>query len=176
MLRMDLEQLILKYDNELIRLVATRKIPRIETPGLILEEVSEGKEITTYFWIARELVKSGLARYLEETISNSEWMQIHFKERINPAGPPSPLPEDFYSAVYQTFTQIKDEEKIKNSHRMRARYREILESRIGRINRLASAEAISLTRVLTKEENDLYDNIHQMVKSWREKMRKIGEK
>jgi hypothetical protein len=173
---MDFEQLILKYDNELIRLVATRKIPRIETPGLIIEEIAEGKEVTTYFWIARELVRSGLARYLKETISNSEWMQIHFKERLNPAGPPSPLPKEFYSAVYQTFTQIRDDEEKRNSHRMRARYREILESRIGRINRLASSEAISLTRVLTKEEYNLYDNIHQIVKTWREKMRKIGEK
>ena len=58
---------------------------------------------------------------------------------------------------------------------MRARYRDILESRISKINRLASVEAVSPPRVLTKEEYDLYYNIQQIIKTWRGKMQKIGE-
>ena len=165
----------LEYDNELVRLVATRKIPKIETLGLVLDEIPEGREFSTYFWIARELVNSGFARYVEEAISSSEWTQIHFKERLNPAGPPSQLPESFYSNAYQSFVQANDDEDKKTIfHRIRARYREILESRIGRIIRLASAEAVSPTRVLQEEEYQLYSNIHRIVKAWRERMREIG--
>lgn len=163
------------YDNELVSLVAIRKIPRIETPGLVLDEIPEGREFSIFFWVARELVNSGFARYVEEAISSSEWTQIHFKERLNPAGPPSPLPESFYPNTYKSFIQANDDEDKKTIfHRIKARYREILESRIGRISRLASAEAVSPPRVLQKEEYELYSNIHRIVKTWREKMREIG--
>jgi hypothetical protein len=164
-----------KYDNDLVNIITKRKIPRIETPGILINETAEGEEINTYFWLALELVNSGHARFIDNAISRDEWTQIHFKERLNPAGPPGPLPDEFYSLIYQNFIQLElDEENRTNLNRIKARYREILESRINRITRLASSEAVSLTRVLQKEENDLYNDIHQIVQNWREEMRGIG--
>ncbi len=58
---------------------------------------------------------------------------------------------------------------------MKAWYRDILESRIGRITRLASSEAVSSTSALSKDEADLYGNVHRVVTAWRDRMRALGE-
>jgi len=58
---------------------------------------------------------------------------------------------------------------------MRGRFKEILESRIGRIARMASAEADSPTSALQKEEEQLYDVVHRLILAWREEQRELGE-
>lgn len=166
----------MKYKNAEVKLRALKKLPRIQTPGIDLPEVQEGHEFVTWFWVAQELVEAGLAEYSEPAVSPTEWTQVHFKERINPAGPPSPLPEEFYERAYQSFSQVRgDPEKAAQLNRMRARYREILESRIGRITRLASSESISPVRGLTLQEIQLYNKINDITKKWREELRKLGE-
>jgi len=165
----------MKYENAEVKLRALKKLPRIQTPGIDLPEVQEGYEFVTWFWVAQELVEAGLAEYSEGAVSPTEWTQVHFKERINPAGPPSPLPEEFYERVYQSFSQVRgDPEKAAQLNRMRARYWEILESRIGRIMRMASSEAVSSTSALSKDEADLYENINRIVTAWRDRMRALG--
>jgi len=57
---------------------------------------------------------------------------------------------------------------------MKARFREILESRIGRIARMASAEADSPTSLLQKEEEQLYEMVHRLILAWREDLRGLG--
>ncbi|MBN2336515.1 hypothetical protein JXL21_13235 [Candidatus Bathyarchaeota archaeon] len=166
----------MKYDNAEVRLRAVKNIPRIQTPGITVPEVQEGHEFTTWFWVGRELVNAGLADYSEDPVSPTEWTQVHFKERINPAGPPSPLPEDFYARAYQSFVQARDDdEKRAQINRMRARYREIIESRIGRVMRLASSEAVSSTSALEKTEADLYRDVNRITSDWRDTMRSLGE-
>ena len=164
----------LDYENNIVRVKALRNIPEIETVGYKLEAIEENKEFTTFYWVARELMRNGLIEYVDEVLDNNEWTQIHFKERINPAGPPSPLPDEFYPKAYQSFTSAEDGNNTANLNRTRARYRDILESRINRITRLASAEADSPTRVLQTEEISLYDKIHGIVNEWRNRMREIG--
>jgi hypothetical protein len=165
----------LNYENNLVRCKSTRKISEIETVGFKLEEVETNREFTTFYWVARELARNGLIEYNDEILDNNAWTQVHFKERINPAGPPSPLPEEFYSKAYQSFTSIEDTNSLANLNRIRARFRDILESRINRITRLASAEAVSPIRVLQPEETSLYKRVHRIVSDWRESMRSIGE-
>ncbi|MBE0633846.1 hypothetical protein IH574_04685, partial [Candidatus Bathyarchaeota archaeon] len=87
----------LDYENNIVRCKAIRNIPEIETVGLKIEAVEANREFKTPYWVARELSRNGLIEYIDEILDNNEWTQIHFKERINPAGPPSTLPDDFYS-------------------------------------------------------------------------------
>jgi hypothetical protein len=165
----------LDYENNFVRCKAARNIPEIETVGLKIEAVPANREFNTFYWVARELARNGLIEYVDEVLDSNEWTQIHFKERINPAGPPSPLPDEFYPRVYQSFTSLEDTNSAFNLNRMRARYRDILESRINRVARLASAEAISLTRLLQPEEISLYEKVHRIVSDWRDSMREMGE-
>ncbi len=60
-------------------------------------------------------------------------------------------------------------------NRMRARFRDILASRINRIARQAAADANSPTRVLQESEGTLYDEVHRIVSEWRDSMLEIGE-
>jgi DNA replication initiation complex subunit (GINS family) len=52
-------------------------------------------------------------------------------------------------------------------------YRDILESRISKIVRLASAEAVVKPSTLQPEESVLYSELHSIISSWREEMRKL---
>jgi hypothetical protein len=165
----------LDYENNIVRCKTIRNIPDIETVGFKLEAIEENREFTTFYWVARELMRNGLIEYVDEVLDNNEWTQIHFKERINPAGPPNTLPDEFYPKAYQSFTSAEDTNNSTVLNRTRARYRDILESRINRITRLASAEADSPTRVLQTEEISLYDKVHRIVSEWRDSMREIGE-
>lgn len=166
----------LNYETRQITCRAAKKIPEINTLGVSIPTIEEGHEFITWFWAAKELVEAGLAEYSEDPLSQTEWTQVHFKERLNPAGPPGPLPDDFYAKVYQSFNLIKlDKEKASNLSRIRARFKEILESRIGRIARMASAEADSPTSSLQKEEEQLYEMVHQLILAWREEQRELGE-
>ena len=165
----------LDYENNLVRCKTVRNLPEIEIIGLKLEAIEAGREFTTFYWVARELARNGLIEYVDEILDNNEWTQVHFKERINPAGPPSPLPPEFYPKAYQSFTTAEDLNTEVNLNRTRARYRDILESRINRITRMAAAEAVSPPRVLQPEETSLYDRVHRIVSDWRDSMREIGE-
>ena len=166
----------LNYETRQITCRAAKKISAINTPGVSIPATEEGREFTTWLWVAKELVEAGLAEYSGDPLSQPEWTQVHFKERLNPAGPPGPLPDDFYSRAYQSFNLVKlDKEKASNLGRMRARFREILESRIGRIARMASAEADSPTSPLQKEEEQLYEMVHRLIAAWREDLRGLGE-
>jgi DNA replication initiation complex subunit (GINS family) len=59
---------------------------------------------------------------------------------------------------------------------MRGRFRDILESRIGKITRLASAEVPAQTRGLQPEEAALYKDLFSLISSWRRSMKKLGDK
>lgn len=165
----------LDYENNLVRCKALRNIPDIETVGFKLQAQEANREFTTFYWVARELARNGLIGYVDEVLENNDWTQVHFKERINPAGPPSPLPEGFYPKAYQSFTSGEDLNTVINLKRTKARFRDILESRINRITRMAAAEAVSPTRVLQPEEISLYDRVHRIISDWRDSMREIGE-
>ena len=165
----------LELENNVIRCKASRNIPEIETIGFNLKSIESNREFVTYYWVARELARNGLVEYVDETLDNNEWTQVHFKERINPAGPPSTLPEEFYSKAYQSFRTAEDLNTEINLNRTKARFRDILESRINRITRMAASEAVSPTRVLQSEEISLYERVHRIVSDWRNRMREIGE-
>lgn len=169
-----------EFENMPVRLVATRKIPRIETAGLVINEVDAGRDFTVSLWIAWELLEAGLAQFANEGVSGEEWTQIHYRERFQPLGKPSSLPDGFYAKVYLTFKRDEkrasgDQSRIENLERMRGRFRDILESRIGKVVRLASAEASAQTRALQPEEAALYRDLHEAVSSWRKEMRGLGE-
>ncbi|MCK5318332.1 MAG: DNA replication complex GINS family protein [Anaerolineales bacterium] len=168
------------FENMPVRIAATRKIPAIETPGIKIDETEAGGVLTVPVWVAFELVEAGLARLVDEGVSGEEWTQIHYRERFQPLGQPSPLPGSFYSKVYLTFLQeIKRAKsgsvRAENLERMRGRFRDIIESRIGKVTRLASAEVGAQTRNLQPEEAALYKELFRIISEWRRSMKKLEE-
>lgn len=174
-----MDAIYFEFENMPVRLVATRKIPRIKTAGLIVEEVDAGRELTVSLWIAWELIEAGLARLADDGVSGEEWTQIHYRERFQPLGRLSSLTDRFYSRAYLTFKRDKrmageDSTRIYHLNRLQGMFRDIVESRIGKIVRLASAEAAARSRALQPEEAALYRDLHDIISSWRKEMRRLG--
>lgn len=174
-----MEDLYFEFENMPVRLVATRKIPRMETAGVTIEETEANSELTVSLWIAWELVEADLARFADDDVSNEEWTQIHYRERIQPLGRLSPLPEGFFPRTYLTFSRLTkgargDATRLEHLNRLRGMFRDILESRIGKVVRLASAEAAASSRPLQPEEAALYEELHDLISSWRREMRRLG--
>lgn len=175
-----MDSLSFEFENMTVNLVALRKVPEIETAGIRVKETEAGGNLAVKLWIAWELMEAGLARLADEVISNEEWTQVHYRERFQPLGRPTSLPDKFFSKIYLTFKQgirraAGDESRREGVNRTRGMYRDILESRIGKIVRLASAEAAADARRLQPEENTLYKDLHAIISSWREEMRELGE-
>ncbi|MFP3951309.1 MAG: hypothetical protein ACLFVP_04105 [Candidatus Bathyarchaeia archaeon] len=174
------DSLLLDIDNTQVRLVAIRKIPDIKGVGITVEEREQGEEFELPFWLAHDLVRSGLARFIEEGISSEEWTQIHFRERFNPLGPLTSLPDDFYKRAHISLIQAKeeaegDEGKREAFNRLKARYRDIIEARIGKVTRMAIADAAGRLRSLEPEEARLFNELKRIITQWREGMRALGE-
>ncbi|MBN1682403.1 hypothetical protein JW865_02485 [Candidatus Bathyarchaeota archaeon] len=176
---MALNKNLIEYENTPVKVVALRKISKVDTPGLNLVDVDERKEFTLPYWIAKIFVESGLVRLIDEGINNDEWTQVHFKERFNPTGPLSVLPNGFYSRAYVSLNlaseNVEDNRaKQEQLNRIQARYRDVLESRIGKLVRVAAAEASSTPKNLETEEVRLFEVLESFIKRWREDMRKLG--
>ena len=166
------------FENMPVRLIATKKIQRMETSGIVVEETEPNRELTANLWIAWELVESGLARFADGGLAGEEWTQIHYRERLLPVGQPSPLPDGFYPRAYLTFNRMSreagsDATRTVNLNRIRGMFRDILESRISKIARLASAEAASPSREFQPEEAALYAALKEAVSSWRGELRRL---
>ncbi len=169
----------LEYENRQTRLVALRKVQTIETPGIIVAEAEEREEFTAPLWVGRLLVEAGLVKWGEQGLTAEEWTQIHFKERFNPGGPPAALPKEFYARAYLSLDlsakeAAGDPSKQEALNRVRARYREILESRVGKITRLASAETTTQTGVLQPEEEALHGELGSEIAAWRRGARRLA--
>ena len=170
------EDAYFEFENTPVRLVAVRKIPRVETPGLLIKETEAGRELTVGLWVAWELIEAGLARLADDGIGGEEWTQIHYRERFQPSNKLSPLPERFYPRAYLTLSRSTREasgdlNRMESLSRLRGRYRDILESRIAKIVRLASLEAIAQSRALQPEEAELYNDLRSAISGWRREMR-----
>jgi DNA replication initiation complex subunit (GINS family) len=115
----------------------------------------------------------------EEGLTAEEWTQTHFKERFNPGGSPSPLPKDFYPHAYVSLALAAkgaegDPAKQEQLNRLHARFREILESRVGKVTRIATTETSPQPGVLQPEEQALYEELEHVIGEWRREMRRLS--
>lgn len=176
---MSVDLTLLEYENTPVKLVALRKIPKIETPGITIDEVEERKEFSTPFWIACIIVESGLAKWGEEGLTTEEWTSTHFKERFNPGGAPGALPKDFYSKAYVSLQLLAkaangDTVKTEQINRLHARFREIIDSRVGKVTRIATTETALQPGILQPEEQSLYMELERIVSGWRRDVRRMS--
>jgi len=170
----------IEYENAQVKLIANRRISKIETPGIVIDEVEEKREFSAPYWQAQILRDIGLAKIAEDGLTSEEWTQTHFKERFNVAGPPTVLPKDFYRRAYVSLTlSIRDskgdQSKIDMLNRLQARFREIIESRLGKVTRLASFDSTPQQGVLQPEELALWVDLQRLIVKWRKNIRSLGE-
>lgn len=175
------DDFLFELDNLPVKLVAVRKIPRMETSGLLLKGYEENEEFTANLWIAKTLVESGVARFTGEEVEMQELSRIHYMERIQPLERLMLLPARFYQRVYLTLSEMRrsvrgDMGRIEIYSKFVGMLRDILESRIRKIVRLASlGTPTDQTRSLTPEEKVLFEEVSTAISSWRSKMLRLAE-
>ncbi|NIQ04452.1 MAG: DNA replication complex GINS family protein [Candidatus Korarchaeota archaeon] len=137
--------------------------------------MEEGNEYDVEYWIARQLVGSGAARFRkEEVLDASELYKIQWKGRVQRGRQVSKLPDNFYPKLRRYLDQLREEatknrEKMQEYEKIRQATQDIVVSRLKKVVSLASAPAQTqqILRNLTSEEKFLYSKIYKLVSQWR---------
>lgn len=165
------------YENMSVKVVANRDSPAIDLPGATVGPFKEGKEYEVKLWIAQELKKSGIARIrMEEPLDLMALKKLQWKERVQTSQKVISISRDFYPKL-RRFLKDLGEETIKKPEK-RAEYEEaqnlsndITRMRLKKIVALASSAQSTdaqITRSLTKEEEELYNYLYDIISRWRE--------
>jgi hypothetical protein len=181
-----IKNLDFSFENSLAKIVANRNCQEIKLAGLKVGPFEEGNEYEVQHWIARELVKSGIARFRkEELLDAAKLYKIQWKERVQTTRQISKLPEDFYPKLRRYLVELKQEitkkpEKMREYEKVTRLTQDIINSRLKKIVSLASAPAQTeqILRNFTREERFLYEEIYKLISEWRTQIlkNKEGEK
>lgn len=167
-----------KFENTPVKIITDKKIERLETAGITINETEPNREVRVRLWLARELVAAGLARFSNGTFSAEELTQIHYRERFQPLGQLSPLPEEFYKKMYLTLSSLSAEYstsiRAELVNRLRGMFRDVLESRMVKILRLASSNTSPSSKELQPEEQVIYNELAKLISSWKSQMKRMG--
>jgi hypothetical protein len=163
------------FENSLVKIVANRNCQEIKLAGLKVGPFEEGNDYEVQYWIARELVKSGIARFgKEELLDAAKLYKIQWKERVQTTRQMSKLPEDFYPKLRRYLVELKQEitkkpEKMREYEKVTQLTQDIINSRLKKIVSLASAPAQTeqILRKFATEERFLYEEIYKLVSEWR---------
>src|SRR3972149_4248214 len=162
------------FENLLVRIVANRNYPEIKLAGLSAGPFEEGNEYEVYYWIAQELVESGIAHFREEDcLDATKLYKTQWKERVQVAGQISELPEDFYPKLRRYLNDTKKEatqlEKMQEYEKSKQLACDIVNSRLRKIIALSSgpAQTDQITKRMATEERLIYDQLEKLITNWR---------
>ncbi|MBE0519451.1 DNA replication complex GINS family protein [Candidatus Bathyarchaeota archaeon] len=181
-----IKNLDFSFENSLAKIVANRNCPEIKLAGLKVGPFEEGNEYEVKYWVARELVKSGIARFREEEMLDAAKLhKIQWKERVQTTRQISKLPEDFYPKLRRYLVELRQEitkkpEKMREYEKVRQLTQDIINSRLKKIVSLASAPAQTerILKNFATEERFLYEENYKLISEWRTHIlkNKEGEK
>lgn len=180
---MTIGNLDFSFENSFVRIVANRNCPEIKLAGLTVGLFEEGNDYEVRYWIARELVKSGIARFREEELLDATKIhKIQWTEQVQKARQTSELPEDFWPRLRRYLGELKEEiakkpEKMREYEKVRHLIQDIINSRSKKIVLLASAPAQTeqILKKFTGEERVLYQSIYELVSEWRTRILQNGK-
>jgi hypothetical protein len=180
---MKISGLDFSFENSRLKIVANRNCQEIKLAGLNVGPFEEGNEYEVQYWIARELVKSGIARFREEEMLDAAKLyKIKWKELVQTTRQISKLPEDFYPKLRRYLVELKQEiakkpEKMREYEKVGQLTQDIVNSRLKKIVSLASAPAQTeqILRKFAREERFLYAEIYKLISEWRTQILKNEE-
>ena len=174
MLANKIDELDFAFENSLVKIVANRNCQKIALAGLEVGPFEEGNEYRVRYWIARELVNSGIARFREDRLELARLAKTQWKERVQSSRRMSKLPENFYPKLRRYFQKLeleitKKPDKTLEREKANQLAQDIINSRVKKIVSLASAPTQTQQTLndLTREERLLYNEIHNLVDEWR---------
>ena len=173
-----------EFENATFRIVANRNSSEIELAGFKIGPFEEGGEYNVRFWVARELVKAGIAHFKEEeSLDAVKLYKIQWKERVQSGKRFSSLPDDFYFKLRRYLAGVKSEaakrtEKMREYEKTSGLSRDIINCRLKKIVSLSSspAQTSQILQNLTREERMIYTHLYKVISEWRSKiLEEVGE-
>jgi hypothetical protein len=175
---MKIDSLDFIFENSLVRIVASRNFPETKLAGLSIGPFDEGNEYEVCYWVATELVRSGIAHlHAEDQLDTGKLSKIQWTERVQTAGQMSKLPESFYPKLRRCLAELR-EGMVNNPEKMREYERagqlatDIVNSRLKKIVSIASAPAQTESRMrdFTGEERLLYEQLFNAINYWKSRI------
>jgi hypothetical protein len=163
--------------------VANRNFAEMKLAGLDVGPFDEGNEYQVYYWIAKELQTAGIVHIREEErLDGGKLYKIQWKEGVQLPGMISELPQDFYPKLRRYLVFAEGEavqpEKIQEYHKVKALAKDIINSRLKKIIALSSASAQSeqVLKKLTAEERIIYEQLGEIISTWKNQILQKQEK
>ena len=174
----------LDFENSIVRITANRSCPEIKLAGLSVGPFDEGNDYEVCYWVASELVKSGVARFrAEDQLGVVKLGKIQWMERVQTAGQMSKLPEGFYPRLRRYIAEarqgiVNNPEKMREFERADQLTKDIVNSRLRKIVSIAatSVQTESTLRNLTVEERLLYEQLYRVINNWKTQILNHREK
>ena len=166
------------FENSLAKVTANRNCPEIKLEGLTVGPFEEGNDYELCYWIARELVKSGMIRFhAADLLDAAKLSKIQWTERVQTAGQMSRLSEGFYPTLRRYLVELREgitnnPERMREYERADHLSKDIVNSRIRKIVSIASAPAQteSALRNLAAEERLLYEQLFRVISGWKSRI------
>ena len=164
------------FENSQVRVVVAREIP--EMPRLSkLKTARVGQETEVPYWVARELVELGYAKFREEdTITYNSLSKMHWRETIPSSRQLPSLPGNYYCIMRRHLRELReqskqDQLKLRELEKTETLVRDIISCRVRKIVSIAASPTPSedLIQGLTLEERSLYRMLNGTIEAWKAK-------
>ena len=165
------------FENSPFRVVVTKELP--EMPRMPkLTSVRIGQEVEVPYWVARELVQLGYARFREEDVLTfNSLSKIHWRETIPDSRRIPSLQSNFYCTLRRHISELRkqskqDQVKLRELERTETLIRDIMNCRVRKIVALAASPTPSeeIMQGLTLEEKSLYTILNRTIEEWKTRL------
>jgi len=166
------------FENSQVRVVVTREIPETPKSPTKLKIARVGQETEAPYWVARELVQLGYARFREEDIiTYNSLSKMHWRETIPSSRQLPSLPGNYYCIMRRHLRALReqskqDQIKLRELEKTETLVRDIISCRVRKIVSIAASPTPSeeLIQGLTFEERSLYRMLNGTIEEWKAKI------
>lgn len=173
-----IEDLDFSFENTLVKMIANRSCPEISVAGETIGPFEEGEEFQVKYWIACELVKTGVARFHDdEQIDLVALHKLYWRETVQSGKQIASLPETFYPKFRRYLTGLKESTDPAKAQEYEKAIRlayDIVNCRLRKVVGLAAgpAQTNEVLSNLSPEERILYNHLYTMITEWKSRILK----
>jgi hypothetical protein len=178
---LSVEDIDFEFENTPVKVVAIRSHPEVKVAGQTIGPLEEGREFQVKYWIARELVKNGIARFHdEEQIDLIGLHKLYWRETVQTGRQLSPLPDNFYPKLRRFIMDLKEKSasdpvKAQEYDKVLRLAQDIVSCRLKKVINLAvgPAQTDNVLSSLSPEEKLVYNYVYDFASKWRAKILKF---
>ena len=172
------EEIDFDFKNAPVKIVVIRDSPELIVGEKDIGPFKSGQEVEIPYWIAEELVRSGVAKFGDEDrLGLPALSKVHWRETIPTSRQIPQLPEKFYSTLRRFLVELEadtrsDQTKFKDLEKAVGLSKDIVNCRARKIVSLAAAplQTESVVQNLTYEERALYMRLSDIINDWKKRI------